>query len=73
MHPDLINVEEAVFFYSSIADEKKLAAREKKAETVLSNSDGDRYTGEWIKGTQTRQGKGTMVKKNGQQYDGFFF
>lgn len=44
------------FVYNEYAFEKKLGAREVRPSTILES--GARYEGEWLVGTQTRQGKG---------------
>ena len=31
------------------------------------------YTGEWLKETKTRQGKGVLERQNGERYEGYFF
>ena len=31
-----------------------------------------RYTGQWLKESDTRQGFGSLVRANGEQYEGFF-
>ena len=38
----------------------------------IGGSAQDSYTGEWLKGTETRQGLGTLVKADGTRYYGFF-
>ena len=34
--------------------------------------DGSEYEGEWLLGTQIRQGKGVLLKKDGSLYEGYF-
>jgi hypothetical protein len=43
---------------------------EKRQPIKLPN--GDVYDGEWIVGTDTREGKGRLVYSDGKLYDGWF-
>jgi hypothetical protein len=48
-----------------------LGAREKRKMVLMEN--GARYTGEWIKGTKVREGKGVQIWPDGSMYEGYWF
>jgi len=45
------------FFYQDSVQESKLGQRETRKATILEN--GAKYEGEWIVGSECRQGRGT--------------
>ena len=69
------------FDWNDTAFENQLGAREYRPTTKLPN--GDEYEGEWLIGTDIREGRGTLVvysfnkmgplvQSYGCQYDGYF-
>ena len=55
-----------------------LSEREKRVETTLqgpsfpSADQNAKYTGEWQKGFDIREGRGVLTRANGEHYDGYF-
>ena len=43
-----------------------------KDQSGAAEDHGATYTGEWLKGTKTRQGRGILIRANGERYDGYF-
>ena len=62
-----MDLDEKTFFYTTEEQLKALGDREEREEVILGNDSNidpqDReakYTGEWLVGTETRQGWGTL-------------
>jgi len=58
------------FRYTEFEFEKSLGQREKRTAIVLANQ--ARYEGEWLVGTDIRQGKGMQVWPDGSMYEGYW-
>ena len=67
-----IDLTEHEFFYSSRENEESLGEREQTTFDFMLGATKDSYTGEWMRGTETRHGKGKLVNADGTQYEGFF-
>jgi hypothetical protein len=52
------------------SDEKEFGQREKKPSKTLDN--GALYDGEWLVGTQTKQGRGMQIWPDGSLYEGYW-
>ena len=71
-HQEKIELDDDTLFYSSMEHERMLGRREKTTFDATMGSETDLYKGEWLKGTETRQGFGTLVRDCGTRYEGFF-
>ena len=64
----MLKLDENSFLYLTTAEEKRLGEREERPALVLMNEKkGSKneeavYTGEWLKETKTRQGKGVLER-----------
>ena len=67
-------MDDATFFYTS----SYFGKTESRPQTTLELDDESKpdhnakYAGEWLEGTETRQGKGTLERSNGEKYEGYF-
>ena len=66
-HEDRLNLDEETFFYSSNENEENLKLRHVRSIQLTENEKGEviEYTGEWLSGTEIRQGRGRIVSPNG--------
>ena len=67
-----VRLTEEEFFYSSQANEEALGEREETTFDLTIGATKDSYTGEWMKGTETRHGKGQLENSDGTKYVGYF-
>ena len=58
------------FQYDDDNFERSLGDREQRPMVVLEN--GARYEGEWLLGSQVRQGRGIQVWPDGSMYEGYW-
>ena len=71
-NPFNIVLSDEEFFYSSRANEESLGEREETTFDFMIGATKDSYTGEWMKGTETRHGKGQLENADGTKYVGYF-
>lgn len=77
-HEDLIDMDEKSFFWVGAEVDKSYGYREKRESQALhdvggvGDDNGAVYHGEWLVGTDTRQGLGGLTRKDGTSYYGYF-
>ena len=77
-HEDLIDMDEKSFFWVGAEVDKSYGYREKRESQTLhdvggvGDDNGAVYHGEWLVGTDTRQGLGGLTRKDGTSYYGYF-
>ena len=77
-HEDLIDMDEKSFFWVGSEIDKSYGYREKRDSQTIQDIHGHGddnnavYNGEWLVGTDTRQGLGGLTRRDGTTYYGFF-
>ena len=66
-------MDDKTFYYSSIEHEEFLGERETTTFDATMGATSNYYTGEWLKDSETRQGRGSLSNADGTNYDGFFY
>ena len=70
-YQERVDLEEETFFYTPVEYSATLGDRENRQTKVLEETETDfedscaDYSGEWLVGSETRQGWGTLVRTNG--------